>query len=70
MIVQEPVQVMEEKKSDGGGGGGEKSKSVKFFLNFLTAVTCEILYIGPHPHVDVSPIGRVHSHLDGFDRVE
>ena len=64
MIVQEPVQVMEEKKSDGGGrGGGEKSKSVEFSLNLLTVVTCEILYIEPHPHVDISPIGRVRSHL-------
>lgn len=50
--------------------GGVKSKSVGFSLNLVAAVTCEILYIRPHPRVDVSPIGRVRAHLDGLDRVE
>lgn len=36
----------------------EKSKSVGFSLDLVAAVTCEILYIGPHLCVDVSPRPR------------
>lgn len=43
------------------GREGEKSKSVGFSLDLVAAVTCEILYIGPHPRVDVSIDDRARS---------